>query len=235
MKKFVLLCACIMCMTVTVQAKTVRTATEEALEFFKIQQSENSAAIRKCRNYASIAEDDVLLAQTALDAGILVLKNGVLNMDSEDLTPIINGITSYGIKSGEYKVVTAVYQNGEIDKAPVTDETFLLSPIASGNEYTALIKNNKCAAVFEPGDIKNPVLYKGRLYIADGNDICFDNVQRYSLGKWINVDTKGRLMIGQTVGFSVSADDINANYLDKTVYFYADATDETVKIYGMRW
>ncbi len=232
MKKLLLILA-IMCVGLSVEAKTVREATAEALNHFKIEESANTSAIRRCKNYASIDEADVYVAATALDAGILIPKNNVLNMDSEDLTPLVNGITSYGIKSGKYKVTTGVFANGEIDKAAVTEDSFKLCQLETGKEYTALIRNNRCEAVLPLGDIKKPVLYKGRIFIADGNLISFDRVQRYSMGKWMDAGLGGRLLFGTPVGFTVP--DINTLHIDKEVYIYADAYEDTVKIYGMRW
>ncbi len=231
MKKLILLLTILISMTVCVEAKTVREAAAEAVSFFGIAEGQTPDAIKKCKNYRLIAEEDVAPAATAIGAGLLIPKNGVLNMDSEDLTPVINGITSYGIKNG-YKVVTDVYANGEIDKASVTDETLTLTELESGTEYTALIKRNKCVAVMPLGDLKKPVLYKARVFISDGNIISFDNVMRYSLGQWMDAGQNGRLLFGTFDG--TTADVINTQYMDKTVYFYADAYEPTVKIYAMR-
>jgi len=44
----------------------------------------------------------------------------------------------------------------------------------------------------------------------------------------------GRLLFGQPHGFEISADILNTQYMDKTVYFYADAYEQVVKIYAMR-
>lgn len=234
MKKLVLLCAILLCFSMSAQAKTVRDGTKEVLDYLKIEESGNTSAIRKCKNYASISEDDVPLAATAIDAGVLIPKDRVLNMDSEDLTPLVNGLTSYGIKNG-YKVVTGKFGNNQIEKTPVTEDTFSLCELVNGEEYTALIKNNVCQIVMPVGDIKKPVLYTGRIFIAQGNIISFDNVQRYSMGEWMDSGLHGKLLFGTPVGFSVSEYEINTNYIDKTVYFYGDTSEDVVKIYGMRW
>ena len=234
MKKLILLCAFVLFFSISAEAKTVREGTKEVLNHLKIEESANTSAIRKCKNYASINEDDVPLAATAIEAGVLIPKNGVLNMDSDDLTPLINGLTSYGIKTG-YKVVTGKFNKDEIEKTPVTEDTFLLCELIKGEEYTALIRNNKCEIVMPVGEIKKPVLYTGRIFIAQGNVISFDNVQRYSMGMWMDAGLNGRLLFGTPVGFSISDYEINTKYIDKTVFFYADASEDTVKIYGMRW
>jgi len=233
MKKLILLLTILISMTVCVEAKTVRKAAAEAVGFFGIVEGQTPEAIYKCKNYRLVAEEDVVPAATAIGAGLLIPKNGVLDMDSEDLTPVINGITSYGIRNG-YKVVTDVFANGEIDRAAVTDETFTLTELSSGEQYTALIKYNKCVAVLPLGDLKKPVLYKARMYVADGNTISFDSVMRYSLGQWMDAGLNGRLLFGQPHGFEISADILNTQYMDKTVYFYADAYEQVVKIYAMR-
>lgn len=226
-------CAALCALTVSVCAKTVREACVEVSEHFGAPLTQNTEIIKKCKNYRSISESDAEIAARAMSAGLLIPKNNVLNMDSEDLTPVIDGITAYGIKNG-YKVVTDKYYNGAIDNAPVTEDAFLLTDPVHGEEYTALIKENKCAAVMPLGTLKRPVLYKAKLYIADGGTIAFDSVMRYSIGMWMDAGLKGRLLLAEPVGFSVDADLLNQQFIDKTIYFYGDAYDQTVKIYSMR-
>lgn len=233
MKKLTVLIIMLLCLTISAEAKTVREAAKEAVDFFGVEQGAFPDAYKKCKNYRTIAEDDIALASDAIGFGLLIPQNGVLNMDSEDLTPIIDGITSYGIKSG-YKVVTEKFTNGEFDKAPVSDNTFVLEPLEKEKVYTALIKNNVCVAAVPTGEVKKPTLYKARLYVADGNFVSFVDVMRYSLGKWMDAGCGDNLMFCEMYGTNISADVLN-NYMDKTVYFYADKSDPIVKIYSMRY
>ena len=116
-----------------------------------VPETADVSVIRKCKNYRSISDDDTKIAARAMSAGLLYPKDNVLDMKSDDLTPLIDGLTAYGLKNG-YKVVTAVYANGEIDKAAVDGDTFVIGELTSGETYTALIKQNRCAAVMTPGN-----------------------------------------------------------------------------------
>lgn len=233
MKKLLFLLLLILIVPVSANAKTVREAAAEVVQAFNIEESNDRTVLFKCKNYRFIAEEDIPLVMTAIKAGVLIPKNGVLDLDSEDLSPVINGVTSYAIKNGKYKVVTDVY-NGTIDMAAVTDATYKMCELKSNETYTAVIENNKCVAVMPMGDIKKPVLYKAKLYIADIGGASFYDVYRYSMGQWIKANLDNRLLIGEYVGFNLDSELLNGQYLDNTIYLYADSFDYVSKIYAMR-
>lgn len=226
--------AAVMILGISVSAANLGEACAEAADRFGVPETADVSVIRKCKNYRSISDDDAKIAARAMSAGLLYPKDNVLDMKSDDLTPLIDGLTAYGLKNG-YKVVTAVYANGEIDKAAVDGDTFVIGELTSGETYTALIKQNRCAAVMTPGTLKKPVLYKARLYIADSGTLAFDGVMRYSLGMWMDAGLNGRLLLGTPEGFSFDPDFANNNLIDKTMYFYADAETSVVKIYSIMY
>ena len=226
--------AAAMILGIWVSAANLGEACAEAADHFGVPETADVSIIRKCKNYRSISDEDAKIAARAMSAGLLYPKDNVLDMKNDDLTPLIDGLTAYGLKNG-YKVVTAVYANGEIDKAAVDGDTFVIGELTSGETYTALIKQNRCAAVMTPGTLKKPVLYKAQLYIADSGTLAFDGVMRYSLGMWMDAGLNGRLLLGIPEGFSFDPDFANKNLIDKTICFYADAEAPVVKIYSVMY
>lgn len=233
MKKLLLMVILLLAVPICASAKTVREATLEVISAFDIPASQDAKVLSKCKNYRLIDEADKPLVMTALKGGVLIPKNGVLNLDSEDLSPLINGVTSYAIKSGKYKVVTEKY-NGTIDMAEITDDTYKMCELKSGEYYTAVIENNICVAVMPTGDLIRPVLYKAKLFIADNGGASFYDVYRYSMGQWIKANFDDRLLIGEYSGFNLDCDMLNQQYIDKTMYIYADSFTHISKIYAIR-
>lgn len=233
MKKILLLVILLLAVPLCASAKTVREATEEVINFFNIPESQDKSVLFKCKNYRFIDEADKPMVMTALKGGVLIPKNGVLNLDSEDLSPLINGVTSYAIKSGKYKVVTEKY-NGTVDMAEITEDTYKMCELKSGEYYTAVIESNKCVVVMPMGDLLRPVLYKAKLYIADNGGASFYDVYRYSMGQWIKANFDERLLIGEYSGFTLDCDMLNQQYIDKTMYIYADSFNHISKIYAIR-
>ena len=141
--------AAVIILGISVNAANLGEACAEAADRFGVPETADVSVIRKCKNYRSISDDDAKIAARAMSAGLLYPKDNVLDMKSDDLTPLIDGLTEYGLKNG-YKVVTSVYANGEIDKAAVDGDTFVIGELTSGETYTALIKQNRFAAVMTP-------------------------------------------------------------------------------------
>ncbi|MBO7208718.1 MAG: hypothetical protein J6V58_03160 [Clostridia bacterium] len=233
MKKLLLMVILLLAVPLCASAKTVREATTEVISAFDIPASQDSGVLFKCKNYRLIDEADKPLVMTALKGGVLIPENGVLNLDSEDLSPLINGVTSYAIKSGKYKVVTEKY-NGTIDMAEITDNTYKMCELKSGEYYTAVIENNQCVAVMPMGDLLRPVLYKAKLFIAESGGASFYDVYRYSMGQWIKANFDDRLLIGEYNGFSIDSNLLNEQYIDKTMYIYADSFNHISKFYAIR-
>ncbi|MBQ3114537.1 MAG: hypothetical protein IJC06_00220 [Clostridia bacterium] len=233
MKKLLFMIILLLAVPLCASAKTVREATLEVIEVFNIPSSDDTAVLYKCKNYRKIDEQDKPLVITALKSGILIPKNGVLDLDSEDLSPVINGVTSYAIKSGNYKVVTEVY-NGTIDMAEITENTYKMCELKSKEYYTAVIQNNKCVAVMPMGDLLRPVLYKAKLYIAEQGGASFYDTYRYSMGQWIKANFDDRLLVGEYSGFTIDHNLLNSEYIDKTMYIYADSFSNISKIFAIR-
>ena len=232
MKKTFILVLCFLLVTVNAYADNVFETTKKVLDYFNVQQSENTDILIACKNHAFMDNEERSVFATALKSGLLCTVNGEIDPKSDDLKPIYNGLISYAIKNPEYKIVAGKYDGYKIDSVLITDNIFYLNELNKFDIFNVMVdKQNNAVAVWKADEIKLPTLYKAKIYICGDKNVVLYDVYRYSYNLWIKALDGGK-MIESTCGNTLcgyTEDEINLNFMDSEIFFIGDGYENQIK------
>ena len=228
-KKLILALALSMLVFTAVSADSMLDTAERIMDRLQVEENDNQDVLRKFKNWYYINDEHKPVLAKAANAGLFAPKNNYADIDSGDLTPLVNGVISYGLKNKGYKIVTGAYNTFNVAGAAVNSETVFIdgAPI-EGKLYSCLVdKKNNAAVLWEPRDIKLPTVLRGELYISYDNRLVLKSLQRSSYEFWIDVNKQEYTEI--EVDFPINMDYLNSYCLDKTIYILADCYDNKIK------
>lgn len=224
MKKFIVVLTALLMLNTSVFADNLGDSVLKVLTHLNIETDGDLSPLMYCKNYSFIPEEYKEAVATGLKHGILATDDGVINAKSSVLKPLYYGIASYSIKNDNYRLVAGYYVGNKIGGATVDSNTLCLDELMGSELYTAMIdKSNNAVIVWKSGNIVLPTLYRANVYICGDGNLVLYNAERYSFDSWINImSDKSHIDVPCTALTGITEEEINLDYLDKTVYFIAD-------------
>lgn len=187
--------------------------------------NDNTSCLDKLQNRRFIKDKKIISA--AHRNGFLLINNKILDVDGTDMSPLINGIIKKCVADDKYLIVTGNMETILDEYGAYTDnKTFFITKSLSKNDmsenelYTCVIKGDKhIDYLWNASEIKQPSVYRARLYWAEGNEIIVSKLEKKSYDSWHEVN-KGVSVLDADDG--IIKEDFVINHLDKTIYMLAD-------------
>ena len=234
MKKIIcIFTVCLCVISTSVRAASLEEMTKKVMDYFKIEVTEDVSGISKLQNRRSISNPELFSA--AINNGIVIARNGLVNDKGTDYTPLINGLIKKYINNNSYRFVSGQQvdllrnKNIEFTKSTVfvTDAELNYTDI-----YTCVAnKDNEAVFVWKSTDIKQPELYRVKLYWAEDNELIVTQVYRKEYDQWLK-ESKDDFYSLYISGVNVSEAFIMEN-LDKYIYVFADGYGDKVVVKGI--
>lgn len=227
----------------SVFALSIEQMSDKLVEKLNINRELTIDVIKHYKDWRYVDDFYKTSVATALRDGILIPNNKIISPKSEDISPIIKGLTYYGIKNKNYNIVSSVYTMQSIGGATVDIDTMVivgnecanLGFLTEGTFYNALVdKNNKAVVVWKQNNVKIPTLLRGKLFLKEGSKLILTSLEKPTFDKWTNVTNKkyievelGNVDVMQDKRV-VYNDELNSNFLDGFVYILGDYTGDNV-------
>lgn len=231
MKKLFLVLLALFMLTSSVYADNLGDATAKVLSHLNVETDGDLSPLMYCKNYSFIPDDYKETVAAGLKHGILASDNGVINAEGNVLKSLYYGLASYSIKSDNYRLVAGYYVGNKISGATISSSTLCLDELTGSDLFTAMIdKSNNAVIVWRAGSVVLPALYRGTVYICGDGNLVLYNAERYSFDSWVNaMGGKSHIDVPCPENMSITEDEINLDYIDKTVYFIADGYDNKIR------
>ena len=231
MKKLIIVLFALLTLTSGVYADNLGDATANVLSHLNMETDGDLSPLMYCKNYSFIPAEYRETVAAGLKYGILATDNGIIKADGNVLKSLYYGLASYSIKSNNYRLVAGYYVGNKISGATVGSSTLCLDELTGSDLFTAMIdKSNNAVIVWRAGNVVLPALYRGTVYICGDGNLVLYNAERYSFDSWISaMGGKSYIDVPCPENMSITEDEINLYYIDKTVYFIADSYDNKIK------
>ena len=219
----------------TAYASTLKDALLTAMEKSGIEITDDETYADKLQNRRNIVYKNIV--STAIKNGFLVPKNGLINLDGTDFTPLTDAIAKKCLKNDDLRFICGSVTQLEKTEHPVfSDGTFYITENMSREDlnqtdlYTCVINaKNEVLYVWKAGEIKKPCLYRATLYWAEDQKLIVKNLERKAFRFWMP-EEKG---FSEIPVKNICIDENFVLYnLDSTVYFLADSYGG-IEIYGI--
>jgi len=229
----------------SVFALNIEEMSDKLVEKLNLNRELTADMIKHYKDWRYIDNSYKVSVATALREGILIPNNKIISPKSEDISTIIKGLTYYGIKNPNYKIVSSFYNFQSINGAIVDADTMVIK----GNElvnvgvltdtrlYNAIMdKNNKAIIVWEQNIIKVPTLLRGKMFFKEGDKLILTSLEKSTFDRWDNIADQKYIEV--ELGYDINVtqnkriiynDELNSNFLDGLVYILGDFTNNTVK------
>lgn len=238
MKKIIcVFCVLLGILCTNVSAATLEDAVRKVTEILDIKAENDTSYADKLHNRLEIK--DKKLANSAIKNKIVICKNNVLNFNGNDFSPLTNGLIYRYVREGYCSVLSGTFEDLErVKKVDFNDETFYITPnfsysdITKSTIYTCIVgMDNKAKFVWADGKIKQPAIYRAKLYWADENLLVATDLEKRIFGNWFS---EGH---GGFVEFDATELNVDRNFvlenLDKPVYLFADNYGGKYTVYGI--
>ena len=107
MKKIIgILAVCMLLCSANVSAMNLSEMTEKLMEYYKIELSDDISGINKLQNRRNIKNPKLVSA--AINNGIIVARNGLVNESDTDFTVITDGIIKRYINDDNYRFLSGI-------------------------------------------------------------------------------------------------------------------------------
>lgn len=233
MKKVLAILIILITLSQSVFALSIEQMSDKLVEKLNINKELTTDVIKHYKDWRYIDNFYKISVATAIREGILLSNNKIISPKSEDISPIIKGLTYYGIKNPNYTIVSSVYTLQSIGVAEVNLDTMVIigneiggmGLLTEGIYYNALVdKNDKAIIVWKQNNIKIPTLLRGKLFFKEGNKLILTSLEKSTFDKWSNVANEkyidvelGNINVTQNKRI-IYDDELNSNFLDGFVY-----------------
>ena len=228
---------CMLLCNVNVSAMSLSEMTEKLMEYYKIELSEDTSAINKLQNRRNVKNPK--LVSTAMNNGIIVARNGLVNENGTDFEVITDGLIRRYVNDENYKFLSGIKVDLLRNQGVKFDEnTFFVTEnsneadIDFKNVYTCVVnRENTALFVWKSGDVVKPAVYRVKLYWVEKDEMIVSEIYRKEFDLWIR-ESKNQLYSLDCSQIAVSRDFIMEN-LDKYVYVFADSYGGNIKVKGI--
>ena len=238
MKKIIsVFIVCMLLCGINVGAMNFSDMTEKHVKYYKVEVTEDISGISKLQNRKNLKNPKLISA--AIKNGIIVVKDGLVNEDGTDFTPLTDGIIKRYINNDNYIFLSGTAAELKANKnIKMYEDAFFitvngkLSDFSSSDIVTCVVdKSGKALFVWKGGNIISPSLYKVKLYWAEADELIATNVYRKEYGAWID-ESKGLFTTFDSSRVGITKDFVMKN-LDNYIYIFADNYGEKIKIMGV--
>lgn len=227
-----------MCLlSINVNAASLGGMTEKLVAYYKVEVSEDTSGINRLQNRLSI--ENPSLISTAINNGIIVARNGLVDEKGTDFTVLTDGLIKRYINDDNYKFVSGKQVNLLRNKnVKFNENTFFVTENSAETDlnyteiYTCVVdKNNTALFVWKSSDVIQPAVYKVKFYWAEGSEMIVSEIYRKEFDLWLKESAEGFYSLDcSQVGISQSF--IMEN-LDKYLYVYADSYGGNIVVKGI--
>lgn len=238
MKKIIsLLTACVCLLSINVNAANLSEMTEMIMGYYKFEIMEDLSGIEKLQNRRNI--QNPALISTAINNGVLIVKNGLINEKGTDYTPLTNGIVKRYINDSNYTFISGGYVDLIRNKNVLFNEdTFFItenlreSDLNYRDKYTCVTdRDNNVIFLWKSTDFIQPSVYRAKLYWAEEGELVVTDMYKRGFDLWIKVNS-GNFCSLDSSDIGISQDFI-MNNLDKYIYIFADDYGEKIIVKGI--
>lgn len=238
MKKIIgILAVCMMLCSVNVSAMNFTEMTEKLVKHYDVKVTDDVSGISKLQNRRNIKNPSLISA--AINSGIIVARNGLVNENGTDFTPLTDGIIKRYIKDEKYKFVSGLKADLLRNQGVIFNKnTFFVtenskeSDLSYTDIYTCVVdKSNNALFVWKAGKVVKPAIYKVKLYWLEEDEMIVTDIYRKEFDLWIK-ESKNQFYSLDSSQIGLSQDFIMKN-LDQYIYIFADSYGENIKIWGV--
>ncbi len=234
MKKLIcILTVCLCVMNMCVNATSLEKMAIKVMDYFKIEVTGDTSGILKLQNRRSISNPTLISA--AINNDIIVARDGLVNDKGTDYEPLINGLIKKYINDDNHRFVSGTQVDLMRNKNIVfkNDTVFITKTELNYTDiYTCVVnKDNQAVFVWEAVDIRQPSLYKVKMYWIEDDELIVTQVYRKEYDQWIKESRDG------FYSFDISQKDVGEKFimdnLDQYVYVFADDYGDKVVVKGI--
>lgn len=238
MKKLIsLLTVCMCLLSINVNAASLTDMTEKLMDYFKVEVSEDVSGIDKLQNRRNIKNPALISA--AINNDIIIAKNGLVNENGTDYTPLTDGLIKRYVNDNNYRFVSGIQVDLLRNKKVKFDEnTFFVTENSEEADlnytdiYTCVVdKNNTALFVWKAGDVVQPALYRVKMYWMEAGELIVTQIYRKEFDLWIK-ESRDQFYSLDSSQISVSQDFVLQN-LDKYLYVFADNYGGNIVVKGI--
>ncbi len=239
MKKVIIILTVVMCLfSINVNAVNLAEMTEIFMKQNKIPyEDDDLSGISTLQNRKNIKNPQLI--SSAIKNGILVAKNGLVNENATEYTPLTDALIKKYIIDSEYRFITGGYVELERNKKiSFNDDTFYVTENTGKKDlnytdtYTCIVnRDNDAVFVWKTTDIMHPALYRVKLYWAESQELIVTEIYQKQFDLWIRQRVDNFLALDASQ-VSISEDFILKN-LDEYVYVFADDYGEKIVVKGI--
>lgn len=238
MKKILsILTVCFLSLSINVSAANLSEMTEKLMNYYKIEVSEDLSGIGKLQNRRNIKNP--ALISTAINNDIIIARNGLVNENGTDYTPLTDGLIKRYINDENYKFLSGkkvdlIHNQGvRFDKNTFfVTENSVEDDLNFNDIYTCVVdRENTALFVWKAGDVVKPDVYKVKLYWLEPDEVIVTEIYRKEFDLWIK-ESKNQFYSLNSSQISVSQNFIMEN-LDKYVYVFADSYGKNITVKGI--
>lgn len=239
MKKIIILVTLlIFTFSINVNASDFVKLTEKLLKYHNIEVTDDVSGINYLQNRRNIKNPEIISA--AIKSGVIVAKNGIVNENGEDFSPVTDGLIKRYINDSNYIFISGSYENLKetynlqfYDKTVYVTENQSVKDINNSDIYTCVVDStNKVNFIWKAGEIIQPAIYKVKLYWLEGAQLYASQVYRKDYGLWERENIDDNFTMLDASDISVSEGFILEN-LDKYIYIFADSYGGKIVIKGI--
>lgn len=234
MKKIIcILTVCLCVLNTSVSAASLEDMTKKVMDYFKIEITGDTSGVNRLQNRRSIKNPALISA--AINNDVIIARDGLVNEAGVDYTPLTNGLIKKYINNDNYRFVSGrqvdlkrnkniVFNDGTVY---ITDTELNYTDI-----YTCVVdKDDKAIFVWKATDIKQPLLYRLKMYWIEEDELVVTEVYRKEYDLWLK-ESKNEFY-----SFDVSHVNVNEEFvmknLDKYIYVFADNYEGKVVVRGI--
>ncbi len=234
MKKIICILTVCMCVLNTpVSGASLGDMTKRVMDCFKIEITDDTSGINKLQNRRSIKNPALISA--AINNCVIIARDGLVDEAGTDYTPLTNGLIKKYINDDNYRFVSGRQVDLVRNKNIVfNDDTMLITDTELNytDIYTCVVnKDNVAIFVWKAADVKQPSLYKLKMYWIEGDELVVTEVYRKEYNLWLK-ESKNEFY-----SFDVSLINVNEEFimknLDKYIYVFADNYGGNIIIRGI--
>ncbi|MDR0406253.1 MAG: hypothetical protein LBH54_05560 [Clostridiales bacterium] len=208
---------------------TLEEAVSRVVGRLGVETAVDQDVLRLYRDWGYVGKQYRAAVAGALYAGLLCPNGKALRPNSADFTPLFKGMARFGAVNGSFSVARSLGAD-----VKTNHETLYLAngEVAAGVQpnaeeyYCALVNKSGTAYVLwrDREDIPAHRLYRGRLYLRDGERLILTNARHYANGAWREV-TEGKYALA-SLDTALRLEEIGLAALDRDIYLLGGLTED---------
>ncbi|NLB82428.1 MAG: hypothetical protein GX800_12650 [Clostridiaceae bacterium] len=229
--------------SVTIFAETLEQAVATVAKKLFIETKVDKNILRYYNDWGFIDKSYIDVFAGALHSGLLAPDGRMLNPKGNDLSPLYRGLVRFSMKTPTFELIGfsgAEQREFTPDTIFITDGEIAseFTPDTSAYYYALVNKGDRTYVVWKATAQKPLWLYRGTLYLKEGNEYIIKNPQKKSFGQWKDISENGYITTVLADGVepyfndAVVQQEIKLTYLDRQVFIVGQLYDGKIKSYS---